>query len=161
MESFEEVLKKYKPLIKAEMKKLGIYKNFDDFYQIGAIALWNAYENYDPDKGNFSAYAKAVIRGKMQHHLRKEAGYDKFHQSSAEELFRYIGYEPTYDELELETLKSYLHELSGREITWVYEAIILQKPLSEIAKQYKVSVNTVKTWRKNAIKKLRQKFAPP
>lgn len=156
--SFEEVLQKYEPIIKKQMMDLGIYKNFDEFYQLGKIALWNAYENFDPEKGNFATYAISMIRGNLQTQLSKETKYTNIHSNATEELFHYIGYEPTYEALEIENLKSYLHGLSNREMIWVYEHVIMQKKLTEIAKEYKVSVNTVKTWRKNAIKKLRDQF---
>lgn len=156
--SFEEVLEKYEPIIKSQIKKLGIYKNFDEFYQLGKIALWKAYNRYDEEKGSFSTFAIATIRGTLQSHLSKEAKYANFHSPATEELLRHIEYEPTYEAIEMEILKSYLNELTNREMIWVYEHIIMQKKLSEIAKQYKVSINTVKTWRKNALKKLREKF---
>jgi DNA-directed RNA polymerase len=73
--TFEEVLKMYEPAIKKQLVSLRLYKDYDEFYQIGRIALWNAYQNFNPNKGNFSSYAISFIRGRMMTFLSKESKY--------------------------------------------------------------------------------------
>jgi DNA-directed RNA polymerase len=157
--SFEEVLKKYESAIKKQMFVLRLYKDYDEFYQIGCLALWDAYQNFNPEKGNFSAYAISYIRGRMMVALSKESRYSERHTYTGDELLEAV---PTTHEmvpLETELLESYLTNLSDREKTWVQEAILLQKKTAEIASQYNVSSHTVRVWRKTALKKLRNNAA--
>lgn len=152
---FEEILYQYEPLIKAQMKKLNLYRQHDDYYQIGAIALWEAYKNFDADKGSFSAYALHTVRGHMLMMLRKEQQFAERHllyDSLERDLppFRELIYERN-DIVEL--LTPYLHYLSPREKLWLYEAIIAGKKLGELASEQGVSTNTAATWRKKALQK--------
>ncbi|MFC0469147.1 hypothetical protein ACFFHM_00825 [Halalkalibacter kiskunsagensis] len=48
--SFEEVLTLYQSIIRKQFVALRLYKDYDEFYQIGCIALWNAYQNFNPEK---------------------------------------------------------------------------------------------------------------
>lgn len=148
----------YEPLIKKQIKVLRIYKDHGEFFHLGRIALWHAYQQFDPQKGKFATYAMTMIRGMFMTKLRQDNRYNKYHCSASDELLSVIEYESTDIPLEKELLKTYLHHLTDREATWVYEAIILQKTAAEIAEQYHVSINTVRTWRKSALKKLRKQI---
>ncbi|MGG2025510.1 sigma-70 family RNA polymerase sigma factor [Gottfriedia sp. S16(2024)] len=75
--TFEECLNQYSRMIKATMKKLHIYKNLDEYYQIGQIALWKAYQHYQSDKGSFSNYAFVTVRGYLLNELTKAIKYDE------------------------------------------------------------------------------------
>ncbi|WP_180232877.1 sigma-70 family RNA polymerase sigma factor [Bacillus sp. AFS055030] len=75
--TFEECLNQYSRMIKATMKKLHIYKNFDEYYQIGQIALWRAYQQYQTEKGSFSSYAFITVRGYLLNELSKAIKYDE------------------------------------------------------------------------------------
>jgi len=75
--TFEECLNQYSRMIKATMKKLHIYKNFDEYYQIGQIALWKAYQQYQTEKGSFSSYAYVTVRGYLLNELSIAIKYDE------------------------------------------------------------------------------------
>ncbi|WP_332628452.1 sigma-70 family RNA polymerase sigma factor [Halalkalibacter flavus] len=153
--SFEEVLKNFQPAIKKQLVMLRIYKDHDEFYQIGCLALWDAYRNFNPEKGNFSTYAISYIRGRMMIALSKEGKYSERHSYTGDELLKAV---PTSHEtvpLESELLESYLVDLSEREKTWVIESIIKQKKTAEIASEFNVSTPTVRAWKKGALRKLR------
>ncbi|WP_088012467.1 sigma-70 family RNA polymerase sigma factor [Gottfriedia acidiceleris] len=75
--TFEECLNQYSRMIKAIMKKLHLYKNFDEYYQIGQIALWTAYQQYQSEKGSFSTYAFFTVRGYLLNELSKASKYDE------------------------------------------------------------------------------------
>ncbi|WP_432401012.1 sigma-70 family RNA polymerase sigma factor [Wukongibacter sp. M2B1] len=50
--TFEEALEKYKPLIRKLVNRYyGVY-DYNDLFQTASIALWEAYEEYDIDRGN-------------------------------------------------------------------------------------------------------------
>ena len=52
-------------------KYLGKGVDYDDLYQVGAIALINAVERFDPDKGfEFKSFATPTILGEIKKHFR-------------------------------------------------------------------------------------------
>ncbi|MDP4171531.1 MAG: sigma factor, partial [Bacillota bacterium] len=63
MESFEELSEQYTPMIHKIMNTLHIFKNKEEFYQLGLIALWEANERFDPQKGSFTTFAYSYIKG--------------------------------------------------------------------------------------------------
>ena len=71
MESFDELVEQFTPMIYHVIRSLNIYKNEDEFYQTGVIALWEAHQRFDPDKGKFSTYAYSYMKGKMMTELTK------------------------------------------------------------------------------------------
>lgn len=62
----------YEGLIVNQIKKLGIYQDYEEYYQCGLIGLWHAYERYDAKKGSFPAYAVITVRGYILERLKKE-----------------------------------------------------------------------------------------
>ncbi|KHF38453.1 sigma-70 family RNA polymerase sigma factor [Halalkalibacter okhensis] len=153
--SFEEVLKNYEPAIKKQLISLRIYKDHDEFYQIGRLALWDAYRKFNPEKGTFSTYAISYIRGRMLVSLRKERKYSDHHSYAGDEQLEAVVSQHETTPLEIELLEPYLTNLSERERLWVKESIIKQKKTAEIASQFNVSTPTVRSWKKTALTKLR------
>lgn len=160
MKEFEEVARNYEPLIRNTIKQLRLYKNIEDMHQIGLIALWEAYEKFDPAKGEFPAYAKATVKGRMLTALKKAKVYDERHvfPKPVEEGEDYFSVIPNSTEavpLEKETLSLYLHNLSDRQRFWVEESLFLGKKTREIAEEQGVSQHTVRSWKKEAVKKIK------
>ncbi|MFC0560540.1 sigma-70 family RNA polymerase sigma factor [Halalkalibacter alkalisediminis] len=154
--AFDEVLRMFEPAIKKQLVSLRLYKDYDEFYQIGCIALWNAYQMFNPDKGHFPTYAISFIRGRMLSHLSKETRYSERHAFAAEAMMEVVPSECDQIPLEAELLEAYLWNLTAKEKTWVYEAIILQKKPSEIQAILCISRNSIYTLRKNALRKMRE-----
>ena len=50
---FEQLAANYSKMIYSIIHSLGIYKNQDEFYQIGLISLWEASQQFDEQKGLF------------------------------------------------------------------------------------------------------------
>lgn len=155
---FATLLQDYEPLIKSQIKRLHLTNNYEHYYQIGAVGLWKAYKNFDAEKGKFSTYAYHTVRGHLLMALRDEKKFTDHHLLQDEQTSGHfhipaeqIKQEPTSVE---ELIPFHIH-LSPREKLWIKEAIILDNTLSEIAKKHNVSTNTVSTWRKNALRKLR------
>ncbi|MBB6219017.1 RNA polymerase sigma factor (sigma-70 family) [Anaerosolibacter carboniphilus] len=71
--SFEEVMAKYKPLIKKGISSwLGSYE-YDDLFQIASIALWKAFEKYDHRKNiGFGYIAKLYIKSSILAYHKKQ-----------------------------------------------------------------------------------------
>mgnify|MGYP001325774607 FL=1 len=155
-QSFQEVFEQYEKLIKNQIKSLNIYKNYDEFYQIGLIALWKAWKNYDDRKGKFSAYAYITVRGSMLDQLRKDAQYDERFAADTDKAMQENSAVYTEHLLEKERFESCLAALTEKQKTWAIEAILHGKTFAEIANEHKTTVEAVKSWRKNALKKLRK-----
>ncbi|OLO38921.1 hypothetical protein BTR23_10265 [Alkalihalophilus pseudofirmus] len=150
----EEIIEKYAPIVKKQMKKLNIYKDFDDYYQVGLIALWEAYERYNPEKGSFATFAIFTVRGRLLTMLQKEKSYtDKHHIT--EDGFHQMIDNHTAIPLEKEIIESYIEGLPPRQQTWVREVIIYNKSTAEIAKQYGVHENTVRVWKQGLAKNVK------
>ncbi len=155
--SFLDVFQNYEKMIKNQIKTLNIYKNYDDYYQIGLIALWEAFEKYDERRGKFSAYAYVTVRGRMLEHLKKESAFENRHNCSFDEKVKANDYVYSEPFLEMDLFKSYLTPLTERQRRWVIEAIGNEKTIKEIAEKYAVSEEAVKSWRKAALRKLKQR----
>ena len=159
VETFEEVHKQFEPMIRGIMRKIGIYKNHDEFYQIGLIALWQAHERYEEGKSAFSTYAYAYILGRIMSELRKNRLQQERFVISPDEGFRHMEDRNGSNSLQEETLRSYCKaaRLTKNQTKWVLYYSLQQMKIKEIAEVEHVASCTVKDWRSGAIKKLRSK----
>lgn len=72
MTNFEQILDSYQPMISSIIRRLHIYRDFEQFRQVGAIALWQAWQRYDAEKGDFAPFAYRSMYGAMLDELKKE-----------------------------------------------------------------------------------------
>ncbi|WLD94874.1 sigma-70 family RNA polymerase sigma factor [Alkalihalobacillus sp. AL-G] len=151
-ETYEMVLTRFENLIKKLIKDYGLSSDFDEMQQIGRIALWEAYTKYDPVKGHFPPYAKQYISGRLLQAAKKSAQHQ--HVVCSEAILQTTHhYEVQY--LEELLLQEYVNGLSKRERLFV-ECVILQgEPQTVLAEKEGVSYQTVRSWRKTALAKLR------
>lgn len=152
--SIEEVLLQFEPMVKKQMATLQIYKNQEDFFQIGLIGLWEAYNRYNPEKGAFPAFAQVTVRGKMLTHLRKEMHAAEDLTVLSDEMLEVIADPNEQYLLEREEVLSYCQGLTEKQLKWVMLGILENKKPQEIAEIEAVSVENVKGWRKSALKKI-------
>ncbi|MCM3715637.1 sigma-70 family RNA polymerase sigma factor [Alkalihalobacillus oceani] len=159
---FEQLVTDYEPLLKSCIQKLNLYRDYEEYYQIGMIALWTAYCQFDPEKGAFPAYAQKVVRGHMLMFMKKEQHFSERHLLHDDDTTYRLADNDAEEAFEAVTapLEEYLHPLSARERLWVLETFVQQKKLGQIATEQGVSPNTVASWRKQALKKLRDRFKP-
>ena len=156
MESFDELVVQYQPMIHKIIQSLHIYRNQDEFYQTGLIGLWEASQSYNEGKGRFSNYAYSYMKGKMLTQMNQDNQYLGKHVLSKKEAWENIeGQESLY--LEKETFQTYCDGLTEKEATWVIAFSIEQLTIKEIAEREKVSLSAVKQWRSGAIRKLKEK----
>ncbi|WP_221563763.1 sigma-70 family RNA polymerase sigma factor [Alkalihalobacillus sp. TS-13] len=152
-EPFEKVLANYDPLIKTMIRRYSHSLEFDESYQIGRIALWEAYKRFDPDKGAFPAYAQRYLSGRfLQIMNKKYVIMVHAEEHTLEENNSFVV--PYLDDL---IVNDYLQNLSERERLYVNEIILKQGSMKELARIERVSYETVRSWRKNALVKLRIK----
>lgn len=150
---FEELVERFEPIIKKQIKVLQAHQYSEELYQIGLLAMWDASRNYVEGKGYFPSYLKKYIRGRMLNFLHKERSY--YARISEPTLIEEIaaGVPATWVTI---SLRPVLPFLSEREKFWLIEYLEFGKGPSQIAKEQNVSVNTVKSWRFEAIKKIKQ-----
>lgn len=152
---FDELSKQYEPMIHKIIHSLHIYKDVDEFYQIGLIALWDAWKGFKAEKGDFSNYAYSFIKGRMLNQLNKERIHAERTVIPKEEYWE-TAEAPFFDHpLEKEILLSYCISLTIREKKWVVSSFLYSLSIKEMAEKEMVSVSAVKQWRSGAIKKLR------
>ncbi|WP_115771586.1 sigma factor [Oceanobacillus arenosus] len=60
--TFEDFFQQNERRIHYYLHKLNIRDPHQEFFQERMIAMWNAYENYEPDKGPLSTYFNFTIR---------------------------------------------------------------------------------------------------
>lgn len=155
LESFEQLAEQYGPMIHKIIYSLHIYKNREEFYQHGLIALWEASRRFDPTKGHFSTYVYPYIRGFILMELsnaNKEEGRIVY---PIVEFWETV--EDLYSEspLEKEILLSYCPSLSPNQRKWVLFTVLGGLSVKEIAEREKVSISAVKSWRSGAREKLK------
>ncbi|WHZ02838.1 sigma-70 family RNA polymerase sigma factor [Neobacillus sp. YX16] len=156
MESFDELVVQYQPMIQKIIRSLHIYKNKHEFYQTGLIALWEAARSFDERKGSFSNYAYTSIKGKMLSEMTQINHYkEKNILPKEEEFWEDVEGQESPLFLEKETIQTYCEGLTKKEAQWVIETFINQLSIKEIAKSEKVTVSAVKQWKLGAIKKLK------
>ncbi|MCJ8007411.1 sigma-70 family RNA polymerase sigma factor [Lederbergia wuyishanensis] len=154
-ECFYELVNMYERMIFHVMKSLGIYKNREEFYQTGLIALWDAKQRFHEERGKFSTFAYSYIKGRMQTEMTK-MNRDEERVVYPDDAF----WEMSVDEnkveaLELEQLDAYCKGLTERQRGWVIATFYFGMSTQEIADKEGVSLSAVKKWRTGAIQNIR------
>ena len=155
-ENFEKLLKQFKPMIHHIINKLTIYKNEQEFYQIGCIALWEASLRFNEEKGEFKSFAYSYIMGRMKSALTNER-INQEKESRFETLL--IQEETSGDNfknlLSDSVIESISSLLNTNQCRWLKAYCLYGKTPSEIATDEGVPASAVKAWRRDAIAKLR------
>ncbi|RXJ01638.1 sigma-70 family RNA polymerase sigma factor [Anaerobacillus alkaliphilus] len=149
---FEELVERFEPIIKKQIKVLRAYQYNEELYQIGLLAMWDASKNYEEGKGYFPSYLKKYIRGRMLNFLHKERSYYARFSGPRSIEETPAGVTSTWVTISLRTVLPFFSE---REKFWLMEYLEFGKGPSQIAKEQNVSINTVKSWRFEAIKKIK------
>nr|WP_310795881.1 sigma-70 family RNA polymerase sigma factor [Heyndrickxia oleronia] len=148
-------MEEYSPMIYQIIHSLHIYKNHDEFYQIGQIALWEASKQFDETKGAFLSYAYATIKGRILTEITKQKRQEERNIYPKEEFWEIQASPLSRKPLELADLLFYCKGLSPKQQKWVIGTFYYGKSLSEIAKEEKVSESAVKKWKKGAMDKIK------
>jgi len=154
VETFDEVLMKYEPMIYACVRRLKIYKNHEQFIQIGRIGLWNAWKRYQNDKGDFTPFAYRTIYGSMLDELKQSSLYDQHTiPTESDILQRLTG--------TVENTASSSHLYEALETLTKQEQLIIQLlfvegyTLDEVAIHFGISKSGIKKRRERTLEKLR------
>ncbi len=155
---FEEVLELVQPMISSILSKCHIYKDFEYYRQIAAIAVWKAYSNADPSKGQFSAYIYTTVKGEILKELTKERRFQDNELLMADDTLNFIRcrekqINPLGECLLVEKIMDQLTEDEKKILQLYY---LDGYRYEEIAKVLQVSVAAIKKRRTRLIKKLRR-----
>lgn len=153
MENFNEIVKQYEPMIHKIILTLGIYKNREEFYQTGLIALWQAAERYDKNRGAFSSFAYPYIKGYLQTEMTKRNKHSEQYVCVDDESWSLIPDLSCPIPFEWEHIDC--EYLSDREKKWLMYTVNQGLSVKEIALLEDVSQSAVKLWRSGARRKLR------
>jgi DNA-directed RNA polymerase len=159
VEHFNEIVKQYEPMIHKIILTLGIYKNREEFFQTGLIALWQAAERYDQERGAFSSFAYSYIKGHLQTEMTKRNKHDEHYVSVDDESWALIPDLSCKLPFEWEDLDC--EGLTDKEKKWLIYTVIQGLTIKEIATIENVSPSAVKLWRSGARKRLRDRFLVP
>ena len=144
MEDFESLLDQYNPLIHHIMRKLNIICEKDEYYQIGLIALWEASQNFNPEKGQFLSYAYKTIKGKMLIQLCKSTKINGRELNKSPEYWDLLMVEDDMSILEWYFPKSFLTSLTRNQYIWLFEYIHYGKTITDISYEYNVTYSFTK-----------------
>jgi RNA polymerase sigma factor (sigma-70 family) len=156
MEDFEMLAAQYQPMIRKIIRTLSIYKNEEDFLQIGLIALWEAHEKFNPEKGEFTNYAYTSIKGKFLTEMTRTNKEEEQQVYAKEEFWETIEDAGSEVPFEKKLILSYCGELTANQTKWVLYTVLDNMTVLEIAAREKVSLSAVKAWRKGAKEKLNE-----
>lgn len=156
-EKFEMLLHQFEPMIYRIVRKLAIYKDEQEFYQIGCIALWEASRRFQKEKGEFKSYVYSYIMGYMKMKLTEERKQQEKAERLKADLLQKQENINDFTELlshsMIMSLAPFLNENQGK---WLKAYCLHGKTPSEIAKDEGVASSTVKAWRRDAIIKLKE-----
>ncbi|MEH7461642.1 sigma-70 family RNA polymerase sigma factor [Bacillus thuringiensis] len=148
--TFMETVALYEKMIKNQMKKLCIYRDYEEYYQCGLIALWRAYEKYDEEKGSFPAYALVTVRGYLLEQLKKECRVQDKEVCTEHYILENIGGE----EKQRETFE-YMSMLEENEQFVLFEHFYGGKKMREIATELGMTYHQARWIYRQALNKMR------
>lgn len=152
--SFEELVEKHQSMIYFHIKHLNIRQHHEEYYQIGLIALWHASKTYDSSKGSFSTYLYHCIKGRMLNEMNKQNR--RHEKEELRDQHDDFGTEDPIKEIMSEQMvQSYGDILTPMQKKWLIGYCIDKKTPTEIAESENVSPASVKSWRREAIKKIK------
>ncbi len=157
MESFETLYDTKQHLIYGALRYLKIYRNKDDYYQIGVLALWEASLHFDETKGTFDTYAYSMILGRLKTALTKANRYESRARSFEPADLSQMSYENTTD-LDLQQLlfESYTMYLTPKQANVILERFLYNHDVKTVAKKLGISENAVKNRTRDAMITLRK-----
>lgn len=157
-----------------QMARLQIDEREGDYFQEGLVAMWRAYENYNPDKGPLTTYMNFQIRNRLVDVLRQSIVERKYFEQLGIQFKgetqsgnymdgNILPFEKEGKSNPL-TIMSQTNEndffkmtevLTEKQKIWFRYAIVEGLSNQEIAEKEQVSLEAVKSWAKSAKRKLR------
>jgi len=166
--TFEEIYNQNKNRIYYQMHKLRIHDPHNEYYTEGLYAMWQAHKKYEPDKGPMATYFNYMIRYRLIDKIRSKSADSTRQEKITHEKMNTIDNGNRYGLMKFPVVdadgitvddhtfwKRVKARLTENQWKWVCYYIIHGMSQKEIAEQEKVSVEAVKSWGKEARRKLR------
>lgn len=158
-ENFDEVLLQYEPMISAVIRKLSIYRDFENFRQTGRFALYQAWLRFDGTKGHFTPFAYRSIHGAMLDEMKRENRFSDVNTSVENETIELLAPPEIFDP------HSDLHDaiiaLPQEDRALLIKLYVENRSQAECAADFGISVPGIKKRRARLLKKLREALAAP
>ncbi|WP_010531879.1 sigma-70 family RNA polymerase sigma factor [Lentibacillus jeotgali] len=163
--AFDEIFRQNERRIHYHIHRLNIQDPHQEYFQEGLVAMWNAYEKYEPDKGPMATYFNFIIQKRMMDLRRIQYREAKREETPFNEEHDYQSEENAYSRLPQDASESSFREAFWEEVRemltenqwkWVRFSVIANMPVKEIAEQEGVTAEAVKSWGKAARRKLRK-----
>ncbi|MER2028975.1 MAG: sigma-70 family RNA polymerase sigma factor [Solibacillus sp.] len=154
MQNVEQLIFENETLIKKVIYKLKIYRDLDEYMQVGRIALWQALQKFDDTKGDFTMFAYMTVKYAIIRSLAK-ANHVSEHELAVEEDVIIIN--SRQHNLVASSLEwpEWFEELNEDEQFLLIALYEKELSLKEIADKYKLSYETIKKRRQRLLSKLR------
>lgn len=156
MEKLTALLEQYEGVIYHELKKIGLYRHaqdFDDYYQLGCLKLFDAFETCEVDaldeanRYQFVKYAGQKIRWAFLDQIRRDRNL--FENEEPEDEFQQLLAQPFEEDVQfMDVFMTLMNQLSGKEKLYIQDRFVSGLNMSEIATKRGVSRKTVHMWRK-------------
>ncbi|MDF2946596.1 MAG: hypothetical protein K0S51_1275 [Bacillales bacterium] len=142
-ESFEMVVNQYTPMIHQIINKCRIYKDRDMYFQEGLIALWNAFNNFNEEKGAFCTYAYTIIYGHIRNVLSKENRFSTRNITSSEDVLNLSSkIDRNFNTTDILAASEVV--LGKYEYELIYRRYFLNEPLTDVSSFLGVSLAKAK-----------------
>ena len=155
MQNFETVFEEHEKLINQAMFHLKIYRNFDEFYQLGRIALWEATIKYDPTKSAFEPFAFMMIKFKMVKEISQLNHISQFESVLEETQFQFTLDEQSATVDEFNEIE-WLMFLPKQERELLKLAFFEDRTNGDIAKMLVCTPEAIKKRRQRLLKKVKE-----
>ncbi len=154
---FQRTYEEEEWLIHYVIQQLHLYKNQDEFYQEGLIGLWEAYVRFDERHGaSFRTFAFRTIRGKLLTQLQKSKRVEDRQATLTEPMIDTTEDQQLVIPLEREGILEYCEGLTYEQRRWVILHFLECKGPNQIAREEGVSKDTVKSWRRYALQRIKR-----
>lgn len=156
-----EIVSHYEPLVRSLARRMG--RSWEDACQEGRLAVVEAVYRFDATRGcYFGAFVKKRVWARLRTLQRREWRWGREapartrEDEEAEENWWEEQPDPRADVLDERLFWHVLSEtLSTRELLVIEQHLVAGHTLRELAAREGVSVETVKTWKRRALQKLR------
>ncbi|AOV09267.1 hypothetical protein BI350_14670 [Sporosarcina ureilytica] len=144
-------------MITASMRQLHVYRNYEQFRQVGRIALWQAWTRYEEGKGHFAPFASRSIRGAMLDEIKREHRFEEHIVQTEDELLMSLAGEDIVQlEAWSEKISWAIGQLTVKEKELIQLLFINEFSHVKCAELVGISIPGIKKRRERMLMKLRE-----
>ncbi|MFY0742350.1 sigma-70 family RNA polymerase sigma factor [Solibacillus silvestris] len=150
----EQLIFENETLIKKVIFNLKIYRDIDEYMQVGRIALWQASQKFDETKGDFGMFAYMSVKYAIIRALSK-ANHVSEHELAVEEDVMIINSQQHHFITSNMEWHEWFEELNKDEQFLLIALYEKELSVKEIADNYRLNYETIKKRRQRLLSKLR------